>query len=350
MLPGVHKVRVKLAGGPAEYWYAWRGGPRILTLRGRSDADLERLAQERFSEAAAAYRKAVAPQRADEFLSGLCVKYEESAEFKKLAPRTRADLKRHLSVVRNDIGVMALEALKSDGARKALLDWRDRYKSTPKTADAYLGALALVLSWAKKRGDLATNPLEKWPRLYSVNRAEAIWTKPDLIKLLKGVKPEFRRAVLLAAFTGLRLGDLVRLSWADVGQDAITLATAKSKGKRVVVIPITPKTRAILKQIGRKDVGAVLTHSGGKPWTGWGLQTAMQRAKVDRGIKGLRFHDLRGTAATHFARHLPLADVARIMGWTPQRVDAIAARYVTAEAVAAGMLKRLGKNKSGAVL
>jgi hypothetical protein len=31
-------------------------------------------------------------------------------------------------------------------------------------------------------------------------------------------------------------------------------------------------------------------------------------------------------------------------------VDAIAARYLTAEAVAAGMLKRLGKNKSGAGL
>jgi integrase len=92
----------------------------------------------------------------------------------------------------------------------------------------------------------------------------------------------------------------------------------------VVIIPITPKTRAILKQIGRKDVGAVLTHSGGKPWTGWGLQTAMQRAKELGNIKGLRFHDLRGTAATHFPRQLPLADVARIMGWTPQRVDAIA--------------------------
>lgn len=348
MLPGVHRVRIRLAKGVGEYWYAWRGGPRILTLRARSDGELARLAQERFGEAATAYRQAIAPKRPDAFLSGLCVKYEESAEFKKLAARTRADLKRHLSVVRNDVGVMDLEALKADGARKALLDWRDRYKATPKTADAYLGALALVLGWARKRGDISVNPLEKWPRLYSANRADVIWTKPDLVRLLKGSPPPLRQAVLLAAFTGLRLGDLVRLTWADVGENAITLTTAKSKGKRVVIIPITPKTAAVLKQIGRKDVGAVLTHSGGKPWTGWGLQTAMQRAKTDRGIKGLRFHDLRGTAATHFARHLPLADVARIMGWTPARVDAIAARYVTAEAVAAGMLKRLGKNGTGA--
>jgi integrase len=114
---------------------------------------------------------------------------------------------------------------------------------------------------------------------------------------------------------------------------------------------MTAKTKAILRQIGRKDVGAVLTHSKGKPWTAWGLQAAMQRAKIARGIKGLRFHDLRGTAATHFVRAgLPPADVATVMGWTPHRVEGIARRYVTAEAVAAGMLERLRQNKNGSRL
>jgi hypothetical protein len=70
-------------------------------------------------------------------------------------------------------------------------------------------ALARVLAWAKARGDIPQNPLEKWPRLYTADRAAIIWTKPLLVKLLKGAEPEFRRAVLLAAFTGLRLGDLV---------------------------------------------------------------------------------------------------------------------------------------------
>jgi hypothetical protein len=97
--------------------------------------------------------------------SGLCAKYEASAELQEAGAADRADLKRHLSVVR-DGWADAAGGPEGDGARKALLDWRDRYKDTPKTADAYLGALALVLSWAKKRGDLPVNPLEKWPRLY----------------------------------------------------------------------------------------------------------------------------------------------------------------------------------------
>ncbi len=37
-LKGVHRVRMKLAGGFAEYWYAWRGGPRILAEQAATKA------------------------------------------------------------------------------------------------------------------------------------------------------------------------------------------------------------------------------------------------------------------------------------------------------------------------
>ena len=40
--------------------------------------------------------------------------------------------------------------------------------------------------------------------------------------------PEIAHAIDLAAHTGLRLGDLLRLSWSHVGEDAIVLATGKS--------------------------------------------------------------------------------------------------------------------------
>lgn len=349
MLPGVHKVRrVLTSGGVAEYWYAWRGGPQILCARGRSDAELDRHVEKAAAAAVAAYQQLLKPAAAEAELSGLIQKYLGSAEYARLAPRTKADLRKALDVVRDGLGTMPIRALEAPRTRQVLIAWRDKFKGTPKTADTRLGALALVINWAKQRGDLNANPLEDWPRLYRSNRAEAIWAKCDLVRLLRNADANFRRAVLLAAFTGLRLDDLVKLTWADVGRDAITLTTAKSRGRRVVVIPITPKTRAILDQIGRKDVGAVLTHSRGTPWTGWGLQTAMQRHKAAAGIRGLRFHDLRGTAATQFIRAgLPLADTATIMGWTPVKTETIARRYVTGEALAAGMLERLRKNKAG---
>lgn len=346
MLPGVHRVRVSVAKGRAEYWYAWRGGPRILAVKARSDAELDAALPAHVSAATEAYRAAVKPPAPKHVLDGLITAYLASPDFAKLGERTKSDQQKHLSVVRKRWAELPLEALKAEGMRKAILDWRDTYGKTPKTADDYMGALGRVLSWAKARGDIPANPLEKAPRIYHANRAERVWTKADLIALLKGQSAEFRRAVLLAAFTGIRLGDLVELTWKEVGTDAITFATNKSGGTTVAVVPITPKARAILKQIGRKDLGCVLTHSRGEPWTEWGLQTAMQRAKVKAGIKGLTFHDLRGTAATTFIRGgLPLADVASILGWETKKVQNIARRYVTSEAVAAGMLERLRKNR-----
>lgn len=352
MLPGVHRVRARLAGGRlAVYWYAYRGGPKILHVVARTDAELARLVAQAAPAASDAYRALAQPEKAEAFLSGLIADYLESGVLKGLAARTQSDIRKALDVVRRDLGEMPVKALEATNARKALMAWRDRYKETPCTADERMESLSRVIVWAKARDDLKSNPLEDWPRLYKVNRAEAIWTKPDLIKLLKGAEPSFRQAVLFAALSGIRLGDLVAITWAHVGADAITYRPSKGKrSNRVCVVPITPKLAAIIKQIGRKDVGAVLTHSRGGPWTGWGLQTAMQRAKVSAGIKGLRFHDLRGTAATNFVRAgLPIADVATVMGWEPQRIQALAS-YVTADAVAAGMLERLRRNRSRARL
>jgi integrase len=352
MLPGVHRVRGKLAGGRlVVYWYAHRGGPQILHVVAKTEAELARLVAQAAPEAAIAFRDLTRPQASTAFLSGLITAYLESGVLTGLADRTQRDIRKALDVVRRDLGEMEVKALDASGARKVLMAWRDRYKATPCTADERMEGLARVITWAKARDELKTNALEDWPRLYKVNRAEAIWTKLDLIKLLQGADKSFRQAVLFAALSGIRLGDLVGITWANVGAEAITYRPSKGKRhSRVCVIPITPKLAAILKQIGPKDVGVVLTHSRGKPWTGWGLQTAMQRAKTTRGIKGLRFHDLRGTAATNFIRAgLPPADVATVMGWEPQRIQALA-NYVTADAVAAGMLERLRKNKSGARL
>jgi len=352
MLPGVHRVRAKLAGGRlVEYWYAHRGGPRILQANAATPAALAREVARLAPAAADAYRELIKTPSSDQFLAGLADKYLQSASYAGLAKRTQRDRRLALDVVRRDLGELEVRALNAKGARKLLIDWRNRYQATPATADRQMAALAALMVWANENEIVAANPLENWPRIYKVNRADVIWTKADLVRLLKGADADFRRAVLLAAFSGLRLGDLVRLTWADVGREAITLATSKSNGRRVVTVPITAKIRAILQQIGRKDVGAVLTHSRGRPWSGWGLQTAMQRAKTAAGVKGLRLHDLRGTAATHLVRAgLPLADVATVMGWTPERVEAIARRYVTGEAVAAGMLERLRRNRSGARL
>ena len=259
--------------------------------------------------------------------------------------------------MRNELGELELRALEARGARAALLAWRDRYAATPKTADELAGVASRVMQWAVDRGELQLNPLAGFPRLYRVNRAEAVWESHHLATLLAHAAPEFAHVVRLAALSGLRLGDLIRLPWTAVGEHAIVWQTGKSRGRTTAVIPIHDELRVLLAEIPRGDSPTVLNSARGRSWTEPGIASAFRRAKLDAaaaaqlaaedasaasGIEHLRFHDLRGTAATNFIRAgLELDDVATVLGWMKGRVEQIAARYISGEAIGLAMVERL---------
>jgi len=50
--------------------------------------------------------------------------------------------------------------------------------------------------------------------------------------------------VELAAQTGLRRGDLLKLAWTHVGEDAIVMKTGKSGQRREAVVPLHGGLRA----------------------------------------------------------------------------------------------------------
>jgi len=350
MLPGVHRVRKELASGPAEYWYAWRGGPCILTAKAKSDALLEREVERLAPAAAELYGRDTRPAVDTAFLAGLVTRYLGSLEFERLADRTRRDRRKNLDRARADLGALELYALEARGARSLLLGWRDRFKATPRTADALLSDLSAVLGWAHDRGEIALNPVKDFPRLYRVDRAAIIWQPQDVAAVLAHASEELRHAILLASHTGARLGDLRALTWSAVGQNAVSWQTGKSRGRRTAVVPITPDLRAVLDGIPRRESPNILTSARRRPWTESGLETALRKAKIAAGIHGLRWHDFRGTAATNLVRaNMTEADVATVLGWSTSKVQEIARRYVTSEEVGLAILdrwKRAGLRKS----
>ncbi len=327
-----------------EYWYAWRGGPQILRAAARSDYALTIEVSRSAPAAIAAYAAQSQPARDTVTLYGLVTRYLQSSAFGALAPRTQKDRRKSLDRVRADLGTMELRALEARRARLHLIEWRDRFSRTPKTADDYLGALSIVIQWAFDRGEVAKNPIQNFPRIYRSSRAEMIWEPHHLATLLAHCDPRFTSVIRVAVLTGLRLGDLRRLPWTAVKEKSIVLQTGKSNGRRTVSVPITQELQGVLDVIPRSASVTVLNSRRGRPWSEPGIESAMQRAKRDAlaaalsagrntsGIEGLRFHDLRGTAATNFVRAgVEIDAVAMILGWKLGRVDEIARRYITDE-------------------
>ena len=184
--------------------------------------------------------------------------------------------------------------------------------------------LSRVLSHAvDPLGKLASNPCEGVKQLYSANRSEIIWTEADISHLKKTCPADISHAVDLASHTGLRLGDLIRLSWSHIGEDAITITTGKSKHRRTAIIPLYDALRDALSRIPKRSP-TVLTNGRHRPWTVNGFGTAFNRAKIAAGLndRNLHFHDLRGSAATRFyVAGLSERVIAEIMAWEEEYVQ-----------------------------
>ncbi len=333
-LKGLHVVR----SGGRTYVYAWRGGPRIEASLGTPAF-------------VAAYNAAVESRRLPDIakMRGVIVRYRASPDFQKLAPSTKRVWTRWLDRIDEQFGTLsAAQFDRPDKIRPIIRKWRASFAHQPRTADYAIQVLSRVCSYmVDPLGVIASNPCEGIKQLYSTNRAEIIWTEDDIAALRKIASPEVMRAVDLAAATGLRPADLVRLSWSHVQENAISITTSKSRHRREALIPLYDELRAVISAMPRVST-AVLTNSRKRPWTVDGLNSSFAAAMKASAIAGadLHFYDLRGTAATRFyLAGLSTRVIGEIMGWEEETVARIMKRYV---ARTAAIEATIGTLNSGA--
>jgi integrase len=224
-LKGVAKVTAK----GRTYWYAWRGGPRLRDEPGSP-------------EFVASYNEAVENRRTPdtERFRSLVTLYKASKDYKKLADSTKHEWGKWLDRIAEYFGELRIAQFdRPEKIRPVIRRWRNQWADKPRTADYGMQVLSRVMSYAvDPLGKIAGNPCEGVKQLYSGDRSEIIWADSDIATLKKMCSTEIAHAVDLAAHTGLRLSDLLRLSWSHVGEDAIIFATGKSRGRREAIIPL----------------------------------------------------------------------------------------------------------------
>lgn len=308
---GVHRVRRKLSSGRSRFhFYAWRGGPKFWTDDHIIPTDPEFF--HAYAEATTRPKPAdyTTPQLVDDFLSSTAMPKGE---------RSRADLRKWALRFAEHFKDAPAAIFEDRGARGEINAWRALWKHSPKQHDMAGTHAVRVLNWAVEEGKLAEHHCHKLHKLYEVDRSEIVWSASDRAAF-DAIAPEWVRRVLCAACeTGLRPGDLIRLTTAHVEDTPMgrRLRVRTAKRKRLAHIPITP---AMARIIDATPMGRllILTNANGNALTphraSEGVRQWRDKAKLS---DQLRLYDARGTAATRLLNAgLSLAEIANHMGWS----------------------------------
>jgi integrase len=259
-----------------------------------------------------------------------------------MALSTRRNWAPWLDRIQEHFGPLRIAAFDRPAIKPAIKKWRARWRDQPRAFDYAKQVLSAMLSFAVDEGDLDANPCLGMRNAYSVDRSEIIWTPADLALLEKHASPPVWRAARLAALTGLRAGDLLRLPWSRIDALAIEVKTGKGRGRRTALIPLYPELADFLA--GLPKVGPiVLVNGDGVPWKS-GFTSSWAKTLDRAGLTGLHFHDLRGTAATRmFLGDLSEREIAEIMGWSEDQVARLIARYVKRDELLRDRIRRMTK-------
>jgi integrase len=135
--------------------------------------------------------------------------------------------------------------------------------------------------------------------------------------------------IRVAAYAGLRRGELLALRWRDIDFEgsALTIARAMSAGVesttksgRVRRVPLADQAAAALDRVSRRGHyttpgDLVFCNVFGRPLDGSALRRRFRRAQVAAGVRPLRFHDLRHTFGSLLAsRGVDVVTIQKAMG------------------------------------
>lgn len=320
----VHRVRAKLASGAAkQYHYAWRGGPRFWT----SDDGVKVNSPEYFAALAAC----VKPRKtAETSAADLIDTYLDSAEYRSLRDRTRADYLKWALRLADEFRDDPAAIFEEPESRGEVADWRAQWVHSPKQYD-YAGTVTTaILNWAVDLGKIRVHHCHRMRKVYAADRAEIVWT-PGHEAAIRAIAPEWVKRILTAALeTGLRREDLVNFGWQHVeegARDRMVRVRTRKTGK-VALVPVTPRLGALLDATPR-DRMRILVNARGDALTPHRASEGVRQWRDKAGLPSdLRLNDCRGTAATRLLRAgASLEQLARAFGWSLRTAQGVIERY-----------------------
>jgi integrase len=222
-------------------------------------------------------------------IDGLIRSYEKSPEFRGHSQATQDSYSRYLEVAnRNFRSKAGLSVPVKHILRGDILKLREEMADTPGAANQTMRALGAMYAWAVDNEKVKDSPATKIKRFKAIPHEP--WPEDLLEKALDD--PQVGMAVALFYFTGQRINEVVRMSWADIRGDHMLVYAQKTKAHlRVAILPELAERLNALE----KTAVTILTNSNGRPWSRSGLRAKLQAWASERGHKVVP-HGLRKNA------------------------------------------------------
>lgn len=322
-LTGIKRVKARLADGRRVEYHYLRGGPRFWAT---GDSPVGSPAY------VAAYQKAAGGDAAPGKTFRTVIRaFLKSSAFTDLSPRSQRDYRIWLERLDEAHGKAPLAVVNDHRFRALILQWRDKWSG--RQSDYAWTVARRVVSWAYDAGHVSQHHLRGGGRRYHSDRADIVWTPADVDKFMAAAPEPARRVMTAALETGLRPGDLIRLSRAHIEPTPAgrRIRIRTNKRKRIAVIPVTPAMGELIDATPR-DRALILVTDNGRPFSEARISQYLGYWTKKAGVNpDLRLYDARGTAATKLLMAgVQLGELAATFGWSLKYASGVIESYARA--------------------
>ncbi len=187
--------------------------------------------------------------------------------------------------------------------RQSELSYRG-YPTKPATINRELACMNHIFTQAIRNGKAERNPVEGIKRPQENNKRDRVLSAEEYAQLIAECPHYIEPVVKLAYYTGMRRGEILKLTWdmVDLKKVGINLTPEVCKTNEGRFVPFNLEMLEMFKAMPRGLRGVpVFTHRG-KPITGSTIRVGLEIACRRAGNEDFTFHDLRHTFVTNMRR------------------------------------------------
>ena len=241
--------------------------------------------------------------------------------------------------------VPTLGSLRIDAITPRRLEaWRDSLLDegaiSHRTINKLTMVVGAVLERARRRSLISDNPARRLDKLKEPPYDDLDFYEPDEVwRLVDAAASEQDGTIfLLLAFSGLRRGEALALTWRDVdfARDVIRVRAnwshgqlVSTKGDRVRSVPLVPQLASRLSKLRERGHNGdpddpVFCNECGERLDGSAVRRRFISARTLAGLRPLRLHDLRHSFAS---LAMGIASPVEVQAWAGHRDVRTTARY-----------------------